>query len=553
MESINRRKIFPILLIFLLSLLPLLNLLHEGLPLTHDGLDHVARVANFYKNLTQGIFIPRWAPDLNWGFGHPILMFLYPLPSYASSLFHLIGFSYIDSLKLVFGVSYVLSGIFMYLWLGEFLDGGASMLGGILYLFAPYRFIDLYVRGAFGEHVAFVFLPLVLYTLYNLNKVSNKARIRNYYLQVLFVAICFAALVLSHNAISLLFIPFVIFYIFYLYLENKSKIKLALSFLSLFYGFLFSFFFWFPAFMEGRYTLRDIVTSGEYLKRFVEGKALLYGAWSFGGTGQFSVQIGIVHILLTVLSILLFFKLFKRANKQRYLLAGTLIIFISSVFLMLPASNLVWHKLAILQKLQFPWRFLSIVVFATSVLGAIFVAKINLKNKKILTFILIAVSVLITLPYWHARDYKTIPNNFFETTYEGTTDTGESSPIWSIRFMEKRAVDEIEVIDGHSSITKGKRLVNYHSYVVSATQRTRLRENTLYFPGWKVYDNGKLVENIEFQDPKNRGIITFYVNAGRHDIALRFEDTKLRKFANTVSLGSILFSLFLIGRLKLKK
>src|SRR3990167_11183088 len=90
----------PLFLVLSASLLPLLNLLTPGLPVTHDGIDHVARIANFYKNLEEGILIPRWAGNLNWGFGHPILMFLYPLPSYATSFFHFLGLNLIDSFKL---------------------------------------------------------------------------------------------------------------------------------------------------------------------------------------------------------------------------------------------------------------------------------------------------------------------------------------------------------------------------------------------------------------------------------------------------------------------
>jgi hypothetical protein len=49
-----------LLLIILLGLLPLFNLLTPGLPITHDGTDHVARIANFYLGLTDGVWFPRW-------------------------------------------------------------------------------------------------------------------------------------------------------------------------------------------------------------------------------------------------------------------------------------------------------------------------------------------------------------------------------------------------------------------------------------------------------------------------------------------------------------
>jgi len=51
----------------------------------------------------------------------------------------------------------------MYLWLKEFLGVKAGLVGALFYTFAPYRFVDLYVRGAIGECVAFVWLPLILY------------------------------------------------------------------------------------------------------------------------------------------------------------------------------------------------------------------------------------------------------------------------------------------------------------------------------------------------------------------------------------------------------
>src|SRR5258705_12185261 len=110
-------KIKLLIPLLLLACVPLINLLHPGLPVTHDGQDHVARIANFYQNLQEGTLIPRWAENLNWGYGHPILMFLYPLPSYFASFFHFLGFSFVSSTKLVFASAFILSIVAMYYWL----------------------------------------------------------------------------------------------------------------------------------------------------------------------------------------------------------------------------------------------------------------------------------------------------------------------------------------------------------------------------------------------------------------------------------------------------
>src|SRR5579859_8122639 len=118
----KKKHFIYLVLIIIIGLLPLFDLFHAGLPVTHDGQDHVARIANFYQNLTEGVIIPRWAANLNWGYGHPILMFLYPLPSYIASLFHFIGFTLVDSTKLVFGLAFIVSGIGMYIWMRNFLS-----------------------------------------------------------------------------------------------------------------------------------------------------------------------------------------------------------------------------------------------------------------------------------------------------------------------------------------------------------------------------------------------------------------------------------------------
>jgi len=161
--------------------------------------------------------------------------------------------------------------------------------------------------------------------------------------------------------------------------------------------------------------------------------------------------------------------------------------------------------------------------------------------------------LLINRNYWHAKSFLYKPDNFFEGIYDGTTDTGESSPIWSIRFMEKSAKATIEVISGEASFEKLQRKSTYHSYQVNVLSETaRVRENTLYFPNWIVLVDGKETP-IEFQDPANRGIITFYVSQGKHKVELLFKDTKLRTVSNVISFTSLLTLVLLFSfHLKLK-
>lgn len=527
----------PYIIILLVVSVPLLDLIHPGLPITHDGQDHVARIANFYENLQQGILIPRWAGNLNWGYGHPILMFLYPLPSYFASLFKLLSFSSVDSLKLVFACSYLISGLTMFLWLKEEADKNAAVVGSLLYTIAPYRFVDLYIRGAIGEHVAFIFPPLVLLFLLKMAKLSNKES--NYWWYMAGGAFSLAGLILAHNAISLMFIPIIAIYAGYLLWQSKKRQQLIFHYsLVGLLGFGLAAFFWIPAFFEGKYTLRDIVTADDYVSRFVSWKDFLYGAWNYGGTDTLSKQIGIVQWLMVGAAIPAILLVKKKARATKLFLVLLLCMFLGSLWIMTLNSSFIWGTIHLLSKFQFPWRFLSVSVFIAATIGAVVCHMLPRKWQK---GIIIAVGVLLLLcnsTYWHARAFSTKPEVFYGGVYDGTTDTGESSPIWSVRFMEHRSTSHLEVIDGIATIEEQNRTTTEHTYMVQAKKNTLLIENTVYFPGWHILVDDKEV-HIEFQNQKYRGLMTFFVPIGKHTVIARFTDTRLRTIANGVSLISL--------------
>ncbi|PIP74695.1 MAG: hypothetical protein CO028_02000 [Candidatus Levybacteria bacterium CG_4_9_14_0_2_um_filter_35_21] len=526
------KKYLVIFFIFMLLLLPLISLFHSGLPHTHDGQDHVARIANFYQNLSEGNIIPRWGANLNWGYGHPILEFLYPAPSYFASFFHFFGFSFVDSIKIVFGLGMVLSGVFMYLWLSSFLAVEASLVGAVLYMYAPYRFIDLNVRGAIGENFVFIWLPLVLYFIYKLYKTKK----------ISFIipgGIALALLILSHNAISLMFLPFIIFY--GIYLSSRSKnLKfyfLGFTFLILL-GFILSAFFWFPALVEGKYTLRNIVTAGGYLDKFVNLNNLIYGKWNYGISGKFMVQLGLTHWLGFIASPFAAIYFFRKRNKLWIFTLALFIYILTAILLMLPESNFIWSRVPILQNFQFPWRFLAATTFATAVLGAVIFSTVPKKFSKYLFIAFCLLILFLSKDYFYPKAYLQKPETFYTGVYNGTTDTGESAPIWSIRFMEKRPKAHLEVIDGNASKKEIKRTSTYHEYLVSVKNRTLFSENTLYFPGWEIRANDKSLQ-IQYQNMAYRGIMLFSLDSGDYKIKVQYKETKLRAFADAISIVAI--------------
>lgn len=542
------QKKIALLILLGLSIIPLFDLLSPGLPITHDGQDHVARIANFYQSLTEGNLIPRWAANLNWGYGHPILMFLYPIPSYLASAFHFLGLSLIDSTKLVFASTYLISMFVMFLWISAEWGIIAGLVAGILYGFAPYRFVDLYVRGAIGEHVAFVFMPLVLYGLWKIaHDKSNRSK------SILITSLSITGLLLSHNAISLMFLPIVIIYSVYLYwfIAQQNKEFVINSIVGVVLGFTAAAFFWIPAFFEGKYTLRDIVTKGGVDGRFVEPIQYIFTKWNYGGGNQLSKEIGLLQLVSIILAAWL--SVISKEKRVRWFMGISLMMLFISLFLMLDISLPIWNTITVLQKFQFPWRFLTITVFISAVLGGVVATFISKSILKIILVLGIVIILFNTNHMWKVQAYLFKSESFFTGIYNGTTDTGESSPIWSVRFMEHQPIAPLEFINGKGEIIIVERNTTKRVYRINVSERARLVENTLYFPGWKVLIDG-IPQTIEFQDPAYRGLMTFYVDKGQHDVTIVFQETKLRQMANGISIvTSILLVVILFFSFKEKQ
>ena len=89
---------------------------------------------------------------------------------------------------------------------------------------------------------------------------------------------------------------------------------------------------------------------------------------------------------------------------------------------------------------------------------------------------------------------------------------------------------------------EAKRKTTSHTYNIDVfTKKATFVENTLFFPGWTLYDNGiDITKDIEYQDPSHKGLITFRLEKGTHKVELVFKNTKVRQVAEMVSLIGII-------------
>ena len=252
-------------------------------------------------------FPPRYVPDLSFGFGYPLFNFVYPLPFYIAEFFHLVGFSLVNSVKLVFGLSIPFSMFFAYKLLKHYLSEELSLAGATLYVYAPYRALEIFVRGTIGEIVAFVFFPIILYSV-----IKKKPY---------FLALSFAGLILSHNIMAYMFMPFLLVFI----IANKS---FMVSLKGILLGLLCSIYFWFPALLESKLMKYDTVFNfyDHYptLKQFIT-PYWGYGASVAGNYDTMSFYMGITGLVVVGVGLILFFLNLKKFSKEeKYSLVGEL-------------------------------------------------------------------------------------------------------------------------------------------------------------------------------------------------------------------------------------
>ena len=133
----KRSNLLFLLLCMALTMPSLIGLFHQGFFATDDGNWMVIRFSAFYEALRNGQFPVRFLFRLNNGFGYPVADFLYPLFMYIGVPIHILGFSFVNTIKIILGLSLVFSSIFTFLWLRKLFDNVSSLIGASLYVYFP--------------------------------------------------------------------------------------------------------------------------------------------------------------------------------------------------------------------------------------------------------------------------------------------------------------------------------------------------------------------------------------------------------------------------------
>lgn len=531
-----KKFLFPALLFFIMASFSW-PFFHSGMFVTHDGENHIARLASYFQAFSDGQMPPRWAENLNYRFGSPLLLFFYPLPGYLGSLIHLLGLHYEDCMKSIFLFGFIGAPLAFYAWAKNRFSSFVSFAGAAVYGLIPYHILDVYVRGDIGEVLSFIFIPLIFLSIDSSNQTAT--------IKKMFIGgICTAGLILSHNIMSLMFLPVIVLYIL---VFSNSKKGLFAGIASIVIGLLLSLFFWLPALSEHIY-LSAMFVGNFYQQNFPTIQQLLYSAWGFGpdihATGGLSVQLGPLQ-LVTILSACLF--LFYTKDRKEVLF--WLLVSLIGIFMALDWSLTIWAHAPLLPQFQFPWRFVALATFGIAVVF-LYIAD-SIKNRFVI-FCLVFLALIFSFQLVGVKGYINKSDSYYHN-FPGTTYFhGEATTRWTAGDESKYATSFYQFIAGMGKIVPIKRTSVQHEFAVSSRGEASIVDNTIFFPGWLVYVDGKETP-IQFQDPSYRGLITFTVPEGKHTIVVIFKETRIRKIANGISSFTLIMLLLTIALSVYKK
>jgi hypothetical protein len=540
-----KKKINIFVLLLLIGLVPTLSIFRDGTYRSGDLTTHAIQLIDFYRNLSEGALIPRWAGDLCGSYGCPVFVIEYILPYYIGSLFHFIGFSFLTSMKLVLVSSFVASGITMYLWVKEECGKIPGFISAVFYLYAPYHLIDLHFRGSAGEVVSFIFIPLLFLFI---KKLIESGKLRYFFLEAITVSL----LIVAHSSTTVISLPLAVGYGMVVWIRKKKKQwrDLVLAAISIGYGISLAAFYWLPGINGVKYTWWIFTTFGDF-KPITEYlySPILYGLLFQGHQGEYRLIIGYFHLLAIIFAIVLILKN-KIEKKLRLLLLFLLLSFGLLFFMLQSISTPIWKHISILHTFIMVWRLLVPIAFITAAIAAVIAKKItNIKVAVILCFFLIS----STIPNWANRKMVPLSTTPFLRESEIYTEYFEKgNPIFeqSLKKNQPNIHDIVAhppkqpviFLKGNGEFAQLKRTQIEHEYVLYAQQDVLIRENTHYFPGWKVFINNKEVA-INYKYPNSIGKIVFPLKKGVYKIVVQYTDSPIVQLAQAISMSAVLLGI----------
>jgi hypothetical protein len=534
-------------------------LFQPGLPRTADGYLHLLRVVEIDQSWQDGVFYPRWAPDMAFGYGYPIFNYFAPLLYLLSEVVHVPGLGFESALKFVLVGCFVLGAWGTYSLARDIMGPRAGILASAAYVYAPFLLREVFVRGGYAQFLATCIMPAAFWSFYRLAT-------RDQPLYLWTSSFLGGAVIVSHNISGMIFFPVLSLFTFWVICSTQQWHRLKWVVTALALSLALVSFFVVPALAEKPLvkldrlrqdyfdftlhflTLREILSPSR-----VPDSSSLNPVWLLNlGTAQLALSgLGLAGIALGPWS-----------RERKVQVAFFPLMLAGSVLMMLPLSTVIWENAPLLPFTQFPWRFFSLAILGAAALcGAsaglwerIPWPRFRLAPVLLCLLAIVVISFPQLYPQWpparrEALSPRDVVVNEVRTGIVGTNSASECLPVWVVdeptwspllsMYLSDSPISKLDPgslpEDARAELVR--HTVALDRYEISSPSAATLQFNTFYYPGWEASVDSQAVA-IEPSYPE--GLITFPVPAGEHTVLVRFGDTAVRLAANLLSAAALL-------------
>jgi len=252
-----------------------------------------------------------------------------------------------------------------------------------------------------------------------------------------------------------------------------------------------------------------------------------------------------------------------------------LFVIIACAFMMSPLSLPIWRLFTVLQKIQFPWRFNTIICVALSGLLALSFSSFRrpyfASNKKLKIFALLI--IIVWLPYTIRQTYNTFTAIYNDAQYVASNnrkielriEQPSAQNAWSIPYKERNpqlTESELELLfakvndaDGKlikTRVFEGTAAVNVEQWKpraidlqIAAETEALLTVSQFYFPGWTARLDDGTVIIVQASVPD--GLLSINIPKGNYRLSIRLEQNTAERAGQIISFASLILVMILLG------
>lgn len=522
-----------------------------GLPQDGDALLHAYRALEMTRMWRAGILYPRWAPDLAGGVGYPLFMFHAPLfPWSVAALSVGLGLSIERAMKSTLMIATLAGSLGTYLLARRWrLSPAAAMTAGLAFGYMPFQL----QQGNYPQYLAITLLPWLLISIDG--ALRNGGFVRRW-----FFALTVALLGFSHNLTAWMGYLLAFSYVLFLGVAigfNKKRLGKMLIAFALGLGMALPYLG--PSIIEIPWVHLERARTGVYeithhfrsLSQLLQLPPIRDERW---GNRPLNLTIGLHQALLALPS--LAWGLPWRRRTLRVEAIWGWLVGLTLIFLMTPASRLIWMLLPALSYLQFPWRWLGPMGMIAALLIAFSIETVKPSIRWPAAFTASLLLILGTLGFVYDGGSRVpftqvtlmdLHRYEREQLYPGLTATGELFPKWVEGWPEPIP----EVLEAYARGEEPNRLDRTmlppqatvrilhlapldQSWEIHVPFRTPIRFGVLGYPGWAITVDG---QPAPMWVEARTGWLWSEIPAGTHHIRLWFPGRWAWRFFDGLAIG----------------